>query len=39
MMIDSREDSVLSELVIQYSLISNIKTEKIFLEVGDYMCV
>jgi len=37
MMIDSREDSVLSELVIQYSLISNVTTEKVFLEVGDYI--
>jgi len=37
MMIDSREDSVLSELVLQYCMLSNIKAEKIFLEVGDYI--
>ena len=37
MMIDSREDSVLSELVIQYSMLSNIGAEKVFLEVGDYI--
>lgn len=37
MMIDSREDSVLSELVLQYCMLSNIEAEKIFLEVGDYI--
>ena len=37
MMIARRAASVLSELVIQYSLISNVTTEKVFLEVGDYI--
>ena len=37
LMIDSREDSVLSELVEHIATIMNVKTKKTFLEIGDYV--
>lgn len=37
LMIDSREDSVLSETVEHIATIMNVKTKKTFLEIGDYV--